>query len=246
MSVMATIKAAATLDTGEMARLAKRRELKRQLSKRKCIEQDIARLRAEVASIDNNVNILTANHETQVTAWRQEMDALAEQMADGPSDKLYAKRAALQQKIIDSTKALETAVANAQVEAAGVRKLMKPLQQQLADLPIEFSLAKPDTANPELLQRSFVRRRKIKFLEARLDESRKWLAANERELALARQPGPAVPGVYFDSPGKVDHEAVRLYEKRIANWKAEIASCEHEIAEALAEGNAEHRAMIEE
>lgn len=248
MSVLGTLKAAATLDTDELTRLAKRRELKRQLTRRKCIEQDLLRLRSETAGVENRIANLTANHEAEVAALRTEMDALIEQMADAPSEKLSAKRAGLQQQIVDKTKSVEKAVADARREAVAIRKLMKPLQDQLSDLPIPFALAHDDVANPELVVRLFVAKRRVKFAEARLEDAKHWLtAADNAFLTSGRPVGRIDHGPFFDpSPGPVDKSAVRQATRRQSRWQAEIAAAENELAEALAETKAIHQQMIEE
>jgi seryl-tRNA synthetase len=249
MSITQTLKAAVTLDTDEMTRLAKRREIKRQLSKRKCIDQDLIQLRSEQSAIENRVSTLAVNHESEVAALRASMDALAGQMADGPSEKLQSKRTALQQQVVDKTKALEKAVADARNDLAAVRKMMKPLQDSLENMPVhEYALGRDDTANPELLVRAFVRQQRIKFLQSRLEHAKQWLTANSNELGKAKLPGPPTYNgpFLFDSPGKPDVAAVRLYERRVVRWQAEVSACQSELSEALAEADAEHRQMIEE
>ena len=89
---------------------------------------------------------------------------------------------------------------------------------------------------------------KIKFLDSRLETAKGWLSANENELSNAKLPGPPIPnGPYFDpSPGKVDQAAVRLYQRRVTRWEAEVEACQTELTEALAESEAVHRQIIEE
>ncbi|NLX55709.1 MAG: hypothetical protein GXY58_11400 [Planctomycetaceae bacterium] len=248
MSIVQTIKAAVSLDSDELTRLAKRRELKRQLTRRKCIEQDLLRLRSEAAGVENRIANLTANHEAEVAALRTEMDALIEQMADAPSEKLSAKRAGLQQQIVDKTKSVEKAVADARREAAAVHKLMGPLQESLRELPIAFVLAHDDVANPELLVRLFVAKRRVKFAEARLEDAKRWLTAADNAFLTAGQPvGKIDRGPYFDpTPSPVDKSVVRQATRRQSRWQAEIAAAETELAEALAESKAIHQQMIEE
>lgn len=248
MSIVQTIKAAVTMDTDEMTRLAKRREIKRRLAKRQAIESDLLRLRSEVAGIENRISNLAANHESEVAALRAEMDRLIEQSIDAPSEKLTTKRAALQQQVVDLTQALERAIADARREAVAIRKLMKPLQDQLSELPIQFELARDDVAHPELVVRLFVAKRRVKFAEARLEDAKHWLTAADNAFLTSGKPvGRIDHGPYFDpTPGPVDKSAVRQATLRRSRWQAEIAAAETELAEALAETKAIHQQMIEE
>lgn len=248
MNIAKTIKAAVTGDMEETTRLAKRREIKRGLAKRKAIEFDLRALRSDVANIENEISIRTAEHEAAVAELRAKMDSLLEQIAESPSDKLLEKRRGIQQEIANRTKDLEVAVEESKTRVAAVRRLMKPLESQLGDLPIEGALTRGGVANPELETRSFVLEKKVKFLKFRLQDAQQWLRANQAELEKAKCSAPMISqGPYFQPvPGKPDHDAIRLYERRIKRWEAEIAACQSEITEAMAESHACHRAKIEE
>lgn len=245
---MQTIKAAVTMDADEMARLARRRERKRGVARHKLVEADLVQLRSEAAAIDNRINNLTACHESEVAALRAELEQLAEQMVDGPSEKLLARRVAVQQQIVDQTKALEEAIADARKEVAAVDKLMAPLREQLRDLPIPFTLAHDDVANPELLVRLFVAKQRVKYAEARLEGAKKSLAAAEANVLTAGKPEYHVDhGPYFNkTPGPASKTAIHNAAHRQARWKGEVDAARSELTAALAESEAIHRQIIEE
>jgi hypothetical protein len=193
----------------------------------------------DVRDSESRCDQLADDHARLCSPWQAELSEL-EQAAisrvsrrEAPDAEEDERRAELTKLIGTATSDLERAVAEEHdLQSVARRKARKIREGNPPGEILLMVLAKSPLANPRLLAELFVAKQRIAFATARIAAAKTGLKIAEGNLDGIRR--NAVSG------------ELAVHTHKANCWRAELAAGEAEQAEALAEAEKIHKAMIDE